>query len=318
MTLLFNLSINLSKLYLCQQRLVLSLYQYCYGILINIIINIIIIGIIYICNGSFNLSSFILSIFISMFISSICYKLFTFIDMLSFNILSQYKSMLPSLSSVLNRIPEPLFILVYIYMIFIFIIRSFFLKERPGIFYFIGLVIIINLVYPDRFFPFISFGSYVLFNLAFGLYLINLDRLGSAFSDVLINHSLTPFSQGFMAFRNKLYHSSHVIVRYVGTRSYMGIVFGKTPMSSTGRASLVICVISGTGYLINEQLNRRSNERIADAQVASQERIATANRESTERTAMAQVAAQHETNTIQRERLEYEKARDAKSSWGWK
>jgi hypothetical protein len=258
----------------------------------------------YILIGKFNIFYFILS----MVISFICYKLFNIYDNTSLNILSKYKAMLPSLSSVLGKVPEPLFIFIYLYMLFIFTIRSFFLKERPGIFYFIGLITIINLTYKNVFFPFITFGSYVLFHLIFGLYLINLDRLGYVFSDVLINYSNTPFSLGFTALQNKLKQNRFSLVRYVSFRSNLGVIFGKTPMSSTGRASLVICVVSGAGYMLNAHLDRKSTERIEAANRQSTERVEAANRQSTERIEAAKLA-------LQREQLEYQKAKDAKSSW---
>jgi hypothetical protein len=206
------------------------------------------------------------------------------------------------LIELLPYIPQPFFYLVYIYMFFIFLIRQYFIKERPYIIYMIGLIFMINLLYPNVFFPVFHITQYIMFNLILGLNLVSWDNMGSIFSDILINHPDTVFSTTYLTLTKKGLNHPSIIVRYTFSRAAAGVIFGKTPMTSTGRATIGVAVISGVGYMYNEHLNRKSTEKIEFAKIDAQ-------RDATN--------AQREAIALDREKFEYQKAQDAKKWRFW-
>lgn len=274
---------------------------------LGIIVNFYLIG----TNISFSFLVFIMVAYGILY--PIYYLLFNYINNYINYLLNNFKS---SFLLIISQIGQPFISMIYLYMFFIFLIRQFFIRERPWIIYLIGGVFLINLLYPNHFFTHFTMIQYILFNAILGANLISIDNLGSFFSDILINHSETTFAATYLSLTKRGLAHSHVIIRTIVTRSIAGIIFGKTPMTSTGRATIGVAVISGAGYLYNEHLNRKSTESIATANRKSSESIAAANRISSESIAAADRASQDRATALQREEFEYRKAQDAKkSSW---
>jgi hypothetical protein len=198
-------------------------------------------------------------------------------------------------------------------MFFIFLIRQYFIKERPYIIYLIGFVFMINLIYPNVFFPAFHITQYILFNLIFGLNLVSLDNLGSIFSDILLNHPDTVFSATYLTLTRKGLNHRSAIVRYVFTRAVAGVVFGKTAMTSTGRATIGVAVISGAGYLYGQHLKYKHEAEQNALNREHQSKENALNREQQNKENALNREQQNKATDLQREQFEYQKARDAKA-----
>jgi hypothetical protein len=107
-------------------------------------------------------------------------------------------------------------------------------------------------------------------------------NIGSIFSDLLLNHSETQFSTTYLMLTKKGLNHGSIIVRYFSIKSVANIVFGRTAMTSTGRAAIRVAVITGSGYLASQYL-REQHEACENAK----------DRESTEKIA-------YETNRLKR------------------
>jgi hypothetical protein len=225
-----------------------------------------------------------------------CNFVFNSINAIFNNLLLKIKT---KLLGLFPYIPQPFFYLVYIYMFFIFLIRQYFSKERPWIIYAIGIIFMVNLIYPAIFFPVFGITHYIMFNLLLGLNLVSWDNIGSMFSDILINHPDTVFSTTYLTLTKKGLNHPSIIVRYTFSRAAAGVIFGKTPMTSTGRATIGVAVISGVGYMYNEHLNRKLERE--------------------------KLALERDKFALERDKFEYQKAQDAKADtekaakkgWGW-
>ena len=168
--------------------------------------------------------------------------------------------------------------LLTIYASWILFVRSFFLIERPWIIPVLILLAHANLylkILPD--YDIISVTHFFLW---FGIYCIGIDSLGSMISSYALSNTPNLLDQ-LLPFLNE--KPKNILTDYYRCSGITALIIGKTAMSSTGRAAIVVGVISGGGYLINAHLQRQhdavenAKNRDATAREAQRNRKAAAN-----------------------------------------
>ena len=154
--------------------------------------------------------------------------------------------------------------LITVYASWILFVRSFFLKETP---YFIPIMALLahaNLYV--KVLPQYGITSITFLFLWMGVYLIAIDSLGSLISSYALSGTTNLFDQ-VIPFLTK--ERSSMIEIFYKSAGYSAILIGKTAMTATGRASLIIGGGTGIGYLINAHLERRhksfENEKTREA-----------------------------------------------------
>ena len=196
------------------------------------------------------------------------------------------------------------------YLRILFCIRAFFIRDNPIFVYIIFVIILgLKMIFPH----FLSYGQSIFVWLYIGVQLILYDNLLSSLSEFLYKNPESLVSVTLLTPSK----SSNMILRHFSGKVILGAIFGKTPMSSTGRAALGCAVITSIGLGVNDHLNRASAERIAAEQLASHERIATEQLASHER-------IEHDKLQLERDKLAFEKHKyteqmsaTKRSGWGW-
>jgi hypothetical protein len=150
-----------------------------------------------------------------------------------------------------------------IFCIWVLFVRSFFITEKSkNIFIMFIPLLAIIIILLSKYFPQIDpdfLYSYIL--LWSGINLIGYDKIGSIISDNTLN-SIDPIIS--ITYLLGLKHSNHHFKRFVGSSSLSSIIFGKTVMTTTGRATLIAAGFAGTTMLYNEHLNRKAANARAD------------------------------------------------------
>lgn len=146
-----------------------------------------------------------------------------------------------------------------ILFLWVLYIRSYFLNQRTS-YYFWCFVPVITFIficltnkYPENFSAFSATYFFVWLGIQLSLY----DELGSKISFNALNDMdpilsitmLTAFS-----------HKNNRLMRHVSIAALKAIIIGKTPMTATGRASLVAAVFTGGSWLYNSHLDRKAHD----------------------------------------------------------
>jgi hypothetical protein len=143
---------------------------------------------------------------------------------------------------------RPFFRIFYIYLSFIFILRNYFKQERAWILYAIGVFAIINTLLPLFFLDFTSVNikELISMELVLGLNLLSYDTVGDLAANYLLNYPKTSFNSGLYTFLTSTQKNPFVLIRHVGRLAYLGsLIIGKTNMTSTGRATIAVGVLTG-------------------------------------------------------------------------
>jgi hypothetical protein len=251
---------------------------------------------------SLTISSNVISTFILIILSYLTHVLLQYVFIFISKVYNKYilNPLKHILALFLNYTPfKPVHNLIYLYMTYLFNLRYYFTNEHPWIIH--SYFLLLPLIFFLNHFLYTQF---IVFCLTLGIYFISTDNLGALFSSYLLTTMTSTFSQGYTHFLNTHLQSKHMIIRKVSGFARIGsMIIGSTKMSSTGRASLGVAFVSGSAYLVNEQLNRMSTERIEATKVAVQ---------------LEGIAATDRATTLRREQFEYQKAQDArKGSWPW-
>lgn len=186
---------------------------------------------------------------------------------------------------------------IFLYVLFI---RSFFLTDKSQHILLTSLPLISMLfVSLNKYsLSFSNFSNFYLFILM-GIYLIAYDNIGSQISFNIINDYDPIISISYLISlkKNKL-----MLKRFLGGLTWSGVVIGTTKMTQTGRATLIAGFCTGTVWLFNSYLDRKS---------ATQDRQAANERAHQDREAANERARQdREAAAYQAERLRTEAARE--------
>lgn len=156
------------------------------------------------------------------------------------------------------------------YISCILFVRSFFLKERPGFILFINLFYpTITLIIPTN----LEFNAFVHMRLLMiiGVYLIMIDYQGSVISKKILSSEKDSYLNKFLENR---YNNT---IKGAFVRAGLSALFmGKTPMTATGRATMIGAVFSGGVFLYNEHLKRNHDKQQASAHHAHEQQQASA------------------------------------------
>lgn len=152
--------------------------------------------------------------------------------------------------------------LITYYLSFILFIRSFFLVERP-----LFIPIIVGILAILGFYHVIP--GYTPFELSFftllwlGVYLISLDNIGSYISSLIIE-KVPGITDQVLSFL--LDGSQNSIIAYYKAVSLTALIFGKTAMTSTGRAAVGAAFITGAFFYANAYAERKHTRTEAEKQ----------------------------------------------------
>ena len=152
-------------------------------------------------------------------------------------------------TSKLKHLLNPL---LFIVIAMIFFIRSFFIKERPGFVYALGILSYV-VIFSEMYHPGYVFIAFIFI----GIQMLNLDLYGSLISDILENSSESAFALSYMLFLTNAQKSPYTIIKRTAFRSAAGIFFGKTGLTPTGKASIVVGAMGAGAIFINGELERR-------------------------------------------------------------
>ena len=169
---------------------------------------------------------------------------------------------------------------------YILYIRSFFIKDVTHAFLTICVpginmvLIFLSKFYPDLFNLF--FTTYAL--LWIGLQLQIFDYLGSRLSSYIL-HDPDPIVS--MTTFLLLTRHPNIVVRHVSAASVTSLVIGKTAMTATGRATLMVGLGTGTVWLFNCYLDRNAMDERATVDRKAMDERATADRKAMDERATA-------------------------------
>jgi hypothetical protein len=141
--------------------------------------------------------------------------------------------------------------IVTLYASWLLFIRSFFINEKPWLIPLLVVMFHLNLYL--KIFPFFDMVRIAQFFLWLGIYCIAIDNLGSIISAYALSGTPNLFDD-VIPFLTK--ERGNFIGNFYQNSGYAALIIGKTAMTGAGRASLIIGVVSGAGYLINAQLDR--------------------------------------------------------------
>lgn len=208
--------------------------------------------------------------------------------------------------------------------IYFLFIRSFFVTEKSQIFWIKTILpltsaffLVLNSYFPTLF----NFFTLSYCYLACGANLMAYDYLCVMIAQNTLGNTETPLL--CYATIVSLKKSPNILKRYIGTKVAFGLIIGKTPMTSTGRATIVVGVCSGASWLMNEHFNRKAldrraeQDRITQNQRAEQDRAAENQRAEQDRAAENQRAIDARVFQIQQdEKLRaYENYKYARDSY---
>lgn len=198
--------------------------------------------------------------------------------------------------------------------LWILYVRSFFIKDRTYfvVFYFLPfmttLFIFLTYIFPDIFTGFSAF----YFHMYLGSQFIIYDEIGSRISHNFINTPDSIFShqnlQHFLNHRN-------VVVRHISFTAISNIIIGKTAMTATGRATLVVGAFTGSAWLYNNYRDREAAEARAQADRSAADARAQADRSAADlqqEKARAYQNYQDARHSYEKKRFHY---RDHKPQW---
>jgi hypothetical protein len=196
--------------------------------------------------------------------------LVTFYIFLFESLRQRYKEHLLSLLNFVSKAPwlYPVKCFLYYIITGIFVFRSFFKKEQPWLIYVIGILFFINIIY--KVFPILSVSVCLVLQ---GFYLISLDLYGELFASLIVHDSTSAFSMGYMVFLTKHKSSQYTIIKRTMIRAAMGLIVGKTALTATGRATVIVGGMTAASLMVDHALERRhqSFENELDRKHASDE-----------------------------------------------
>jgi hypothetical protein len=161
--------------------------------------------------------------------------------------------------------------LLVIPCLWILYVRSFFIKDRTSIIvlYVLPMItcvfIFLANMFPDIFNGFSAF----YFQMYLGSQLLIYDEIGSRISYNLYNHADPILSQQHM---QPFLQHRNIIVRHMSFVSISNVIIGKTAMTATGRATLVVGAFTGSAWLYNSYREREAADlrSQADREAANQ------------------------------------------------
>jgi len=155
-----------------------------------------------------------------------------------------------------TKLKQYFFWLWFLFIEFLLLLRSFFKIERPILAIFISSLILLNFVLDCP----ISVESSIIIQLLIGLYLINFDFYGQLFSEFFLTYPASPLALSFTTFLTRQTNSKFVIVRNLGLRAGASIFFGKSGLTPTGKASIVVAASSAAALAYNSYRDRIQKE----------------------------------------------------------
>jgi hypothetical protein len=155
------------------------------------------------------------------------------------------------ISNITNTSTSMVKYIVTLYASWLLFIRSFFINEKPWLIPL--MVVIFHLNVYLEIFPFFDMVRIAQFFLWLGIYCIAIDNLGSIISTYALSGTSNLFDN-VIPFLTK--ERGNFVESFYKNSGYAALIMGKTAMTATGRASLIIGVLSGAGYLLNAQLDR--------------------------------------------------------------
>lgn len=161
--------------------------------------------------------------------------------------------------------------------LFVLYIRSFFIKDRTHLFLMFfapftsAIFILLSNIYPDIFTIF----SACYFYLWLGIQLMLYDTLGSHISFHALNDIDPVFSVTTLIV---LKNHRNFIIRHISYSVFKSLVIGKTAMSATGRASLIVGTTTGGAWLYNSYRDRQAMDHRAAADRQAMDHRAAADR----------------------------------------
>lgn len=150
-----------------------------------------------------------------------------------------------------------------------FAFRSLFLKDRPIYIYILGILVIINI-----YIKLISVETTIVLLLFQSIYFLSFDLYAEIISDILLNYPDSEFALAYGTFITRKHQSPFVIVRHIGIRSAAGIFFGKSGLTPTGKALVVVGAMTGGALLWNGHLQRNHQWRLQENQHRHEESLA--------------------------------------------
>lgn len=180
--------------------------------------------------------------------------------------------------------------ILYYISLFFLILRTFFIEDRTMYFLkyivptittcFLGL----SHLFPDIFSAFTA----TYFFLWLGMQLILCDLIGS-FVVTHIKTNLDPVLS--VTTLISLQHNQKYLRRFIG---FKALIVGTTPMTATGRASLIVGVCTGTAWLANNYLDRQAANQRAAADRQAMDQRAAADRQAMDQRAAADRKAKYD------------------------
>lgn len=198
--------------------------------------------------------------------------------------------------------------IIRILFICILYMRSFFLKDRTS--YFLALFVpVITLVficltnkYPGTFTAF----SATYFFVWLGIQLMLYDNIGSKISFHCLSEADPILSITALIIFSK---KKNKLVRHVSIAALKSIIIGKTPMTATGRASLVAGFFTGGAWLYNSYLDRQAMDQRANVDRKSMDNRAEKDRQAMNQRAEADRQAASTLEAKKRAYINYQNAR---------
>lgn len=146
---------------------------------------------------------------------------------------------------------------IYIFISIISFFRSIFLPEKenskiPIFFLIIFLIILISLLYLK-----INVTNFIFSYIVIGVYFLVWDVYGELFANIILNDMHSQFSIGYFMFITKIKQKKYL--RFYGTKSAF-LFFGKSGLTSTGKASLIVGGFASITLTYNNYLDRKFQE----------------------------------------------------------
>jgi hypothetical protein len=201
-----------------------------------------------------------------------------------------------------------LYHMLFYYIAFLLLMRSFFKKEHPIIIYFIAVLLLLNIN-----FPIIDITVIIYIFFSQGFYFLSTDLWGEIFSEFLLLHPSSYFTLSFSTFLTRKSNSSNAIVRYMGLRAASSIFFGKSGLTPTGKASILIAASSSAALAYNSYQDRLQRFELQKNEHTFQAQESEKSRQESEK------SRQHERErwTLEKERWAHEKERWTQEKERW-
>lgn len=142
-----------------------------------------------------------------------------------------------------------------------------------------SIILCLTHIYPQYFSLFTLFYVHTYIGIQLEMY----DNLGSRISYHVLNNPNPLFTANFLLLKSN--NSKNQIIRSITFSAWSGLLVGKTQMTATGRATLLIGIGSGLGWAYQNHLDRQATDRRANNDREAANRRANDDREATNRRA---------------------------------